>query len=304
MPWPSDLQRVVLATGTAAFTPRLETLRLSATGLETRGPGPPMGCLDSGVVHGGPRSSPPCPFFSSRLWRSVRATVAPVPDISAELWLQTLQRCPSWPACRCRAGKSCARSVPALFLDHKRFHGAYGREATDAMPSTFHGAGLPALLHLGDAAKALDWYDDFVTIVHPGEAVARRQMVTRRAWCNEHAQVLLGEAMERGPVMLSWRHIANAHENTARATTWWCMNLCTSWTCAAADANGCPLASGASWHRTGRGAYEAWWNAGAFCQDFRERVILAERLALKALATDAYGATSQPIFCRGLRGLL
>ncbi len=34
------------------------------------------------------------PPFLNRLWRSVRATVAPVPDISAELWLQTLQRYP------------------------------------------------------------------------------------------------------------------------------------------------------------------------------------------------------------------
>ena len=54
------------------------------------------------------------------------------------------------------------------------------------------GAGLPALLHLGDAAKALDWYDDFVTIVvHPGEAVARRQMVDEAGVVHEHAQVLL-----------------------------------------------------------------------------------------------------------------
>jgi len=30
----------------------------------------------------------------NRLWRRVRATVAPVPDISATLWLQTVQRYP------------------------------------------------------------------------------------------------------------------------------------------------------------------------------------------------------------------
>ena len=34
------------------------------------------------------------PPLLNRLWRRVRATVAPVPDISATLWLQTLQRYP------------------------------------------------------------------------------------------------------------------------------------------------------------------------------------------------------------------
>jgi hypothetical protein len=41
-------------------------------------------------------------------------------------------------------------------------------------------------------AKALDWYDDFVTIVvHPGEAVARRQMVDEAGVVHEHAQALV-----------------------------------------------------------------------------------------------------------------
>ena len=34
------------------------------------------------------------PPFLDRLWSRVRATVAPVPDISATLWLETLQRYP------------------------------------------------------------------------------------------------------------------------------------------------------------------------------------------------------------------
>ena len=117
------------------------------------------------------------PPFLNRLWRSVRATVAPVPDISAELWLQTLQRYPflarlSLP----EQGK--LRALSALFLDQKQFHGAHGLEVTDAMAIDIAAQACLPLLHLGDAAKALDWYDDFVTIVvHPGEAVARRQMV-------------------------------------------------------------------------------------------------------------------------------
>ena len=70
------------------------------------------------------------PPFLNRLWRSVRATVAPVPDISAELWLQTLQRYPflarlSLP----EQGK--LRALSALFLDQKQFHGTHGLEVTE-----------------------------------------------------------------------------------------------------------------------------------------------------------------------------
>ena len=151
-----------------------------------------------------------------RLWSRVRATVAPVPDISATLWLQTLQRYPFLAALSLH-DQSKLRALSALFLHHKEFHGAHGLVVTDTMAIDIAAQACLPLLHWGDPAKALDWYDDFVGIVlHPGEAVARRQTVDEAGVVHEHTQVLLGEAMERGPIMLSWEHVANATENTAR----------------------------------------------------------------------------------------
>ena len=156
------------------------------------------------------------PPLLNRLWRRVRATVAPVPDISATLWLQTLQRYPFLAALPLH-DQAKLRALSALFLDQKEFHGAHGLVVTDAMAIDIAAQACLPLLHWGDPARALGWYDDFVGIVlHPGEAVARRQTVDDAGVVHEHTQVLLGEAMERGPVMLSWQHVANATENTAR----------------------------------------------------------------------------------------
>ncbi|MFP5446125.1 MAG: zinc-dependent peptidase, partial [Betaproteobacteria bacterium] len=113
------------------------------------------------------------PLFN-RLWSRVRATVAPVPDISATLWLQTLQRYPFLAALSLH-DQAKLRALSALFLHHKEFHGAHGLVVTDAMAIDIAAQACLPLLHWGDPAKALDWYDDFVGIVlHPGEAVARR----------------------------------------------------------------------------------------------------------------------------------
>ena len=65
------------------------------------------------------------PPLLNRLWRRVRATVAPVPDISATLWLQTLQRYPFLAALSLH-DQSKLRALSALFLHHKQFHGAHG----------------------------------------------------------------------------------------------------------------------------------------------------------------------------------
>lgn len=238
------------------------------------------------------------PPLLHRLWSRVRATVAPVPDISAELWLQTLQRCPFLAALSLH-DQSKLRALSALFLDQKQFHGAHGLTVTDALAIDIAAQACLPLLHMGEAAKVLDWYDDFVTIVvHPGEAIARRQVVDEAGVVHEQAQVLLGEAMERGPIMLSWQHIANTHENTARGHNVVVHEFVHKLDMRSGDANGCPpLPGGFMGARTGRAAYEAWWNAWEPAyQDFRDCVIMAERFGAERPWLDAYGATSQSEF--------
>ena len=114
------------------------------------------------------------PAFWNRLRSSLRATLAPVPDIPATQWLETLQRHP-FLAALSLPDQAKLRALSALFLDGKQFHGAHGLEVTDAMAIDIAAQACLPLLHWGDPQDALGWYDDVVTIVvHPGEAVARR----------------------------------------------------------------------------------------------------------------------------------
>ncbi|MFP5446667.1 MAG: zinc-dependent peptidase, partial [Betaproteobacteria bacterium] len=115
---------------------------------------------------------------------------------------------------------------------------------------------------------------------------------------HEHTQVLLGEAMERGPIMLSWEHVANATENTARGHNVVVHEFVHKLDMKSGEPNGCPpLPAGFMGTRTGRAAYEAWWAAWEPAyEQFRERVILAERFGAERPWLDAYGATSQSEF--------
>ena len=53
--------------------------------------------------------------------------------------------------------------------------------------------------------------------------------------------------MERGPVMLSWQHIANAHENTARGHNVVVHEFVHKLDMRSGNANGCPPCLQASW---------------------------------------------------------
>jgi Mlc titration factor MtfA (ptsG expression regulator) len=110
------------------------------------------------------------------------------------------------------------------FLLEKEFHGAHGLVVTDAMALSIAAQACLPLLHLaGPTAQsprnpmdALDWYDDFVGIVvQPGAAVAMREATDAAGVVHRYREVLAGEAMDRGPVMLSWEDVAQAGQVAA-----------------------------------------------------------------------------------------
>ena len=238
------------------------------------------------------------PAFWNRLRRSLRATLAPVPDISATLWLQTLQRTPFLAALPLH-DQAKLRALSALFLHHKQFHGAHGLVVTDAMAIDIAAQACLPLLHWGDAAQALGWYDDFVTIVvHPGEAVARRESMDEAGVVHHYTEVLAGEAMERGPIMLSWRHVEDAAHNAHHGSNVVVHEFVHKLDMRSGQANGCPpLPAGFLGTHSARAAHEAWWAAWepAYAQ-FREAVIKAERFGAAWPWLDAYGATAPAEF--------
>lgn len=141
-----------------------------------------------------------------RAWRRWRddAAVArrPIPD---DLWKRTLVR---WPFLRRSeaAAEAELRRLTSLFLDRKEFNAAGGLRMTDAIAVAIAAQAALPVLRLG-----LGSYDGFVGIVvHPGPVRARREHRDDAGIVHEYDEELAGEAMEGGPVMLSWQDVRAA----------------------------------------------------------------------------------------------
>jgi hypothetical protein len=130
----------------------------------------------------------------------------PIPDA---IWELTLKRFPFL----CRRSKEDLhelRRICSLFLDSKEFYGANGFELrNDIVVAVAAQACLP-VLKLG-----LNHYDGFVGIVmHADTVVAQRERRDDVGVVHAYDEVLAGEAMGGGPIMLSWNDIYGAGQAT------------------------------------------------------------------------------------------
>lgn len=136
-------------------------------------------------------------------WRERREAAAvarrPIPD---RLWRRTLKR---YPFLVDGPGRDEARlrRMTSLFLDLKEFSGAHGLEVRDDIAVAIAAQACLPVLNIG-----LHAYDGFVGIVvHPGQARVRREHVDEDGVVHVGDEVLSGEAVQGGPVMLSWRDV-------------------------------------------------------------------------------------------------
>ncbi len=145
--------------------------------------------------------------------RSLRQPT-PVPDA---LWQSTLAAHPFLSALD-STEQGRLRLLCTHFLTEKEFHGANGLVLTDAMALAIAAQACLPLLHMHgtsgeavrDPLKLLDWYGDFVGIVvQPGAVVARRKTTDGAGVVHHYNEVLAGEAMDRGPLMLSWEEVGS-----------------------------------------------------------------------------------------------
>lgn len=138
-----------------------------------------------------------------RAWREAR--VLRERAIPPALWASTLAHYPflaRLPA----ADRDALQRLSTLFLARKEFTGTGGLAVTDAMAVAVAAQACLPVLRLG-----LHWYDGFVGIVmHPSEVVAQREHQSEDGVVHRFEEVLSGEAMEGGPVMLSWPDVAQA----------------------------------------------------------------------------------------------
>jgi len=141
-----------------------------------------------------------------RWWRSRREARAlqrrAIPDA---LWQRTIAHYPF--LARLSADDLLElRRLASLFLDSKEFHGAHGFVVNDDVAVAIAAQACLPVLRLG-----LDGYRSFVGIVvHSDQAVARREVVDEDGLVHQYDEVLSGEAMEGGPLMLSWRDVHEA----------------------------------------------------------------------------------------------
>ncbi|HEX6363322.1 MAG TPA: M90 family metallopeptidase [Albitalea sp.] len=135
--------------------------------------------------------------------RTLRTRAIPEP-----LWALTLARYP-FLARRRDADRAALRELATLFLAQKEFTGAHGFVVTDEIAVAIAAQACLPVLRLG-----LGSYAGFVGIVvHPDEVVARRVVTDEAGVVHHYDETLTGEAMEGGPVMLSWHDVEAAGES-------------------------------------------------------------------------------------------
>lgn len=205
-----------------------------------------------------------------------------IPDA---LWQLTLAHYP-FLADRPAADQSHLRKLTAQFLTQKEFSGAHGLVVTDEMAVAIAAQACLPILNLG-----LKLYDDFKGIVlHPGAMLARRSVVDAAGVNHFYKEEIAGEAMEGGPITLSWQDVAASSERQARGYNVVIHEFVHKLDMRDGTANGCPPLPNrdakVQWQAAMQTAYEA----------FKERVVMAERFGFEKPWLDAYGATSPAEF--------
>lgn len=235
--------------------------------------------------------------WPKRLFQRLRirfgATSADLPE---PLWQATLLNYP-FLASQPTEALARLRQLTRLFLDQKEFHGAQGLKITDEIAVTIAAQACLPILYFGTTEQALSWYDDFVGIVvHPSEVVAKRQSVDEAGVVHNYSEVVSGEAMDAGPVMLSWHDVAATSPEQGYCVV--IHEFVHKLDMRDGQADGCPpLPPGFMGARSARGARQAWEATlrSAF-DDFSEQVIRAERFGAPPPWLDPYGAESMGEF--------
>lgn len=210
------------------------------------------------------------------------------------LWTTTLARLPFLQ--QAAAGELPElRHLTAQFLTSKQFHGAGGLEIRDDMAVTIAAQACLPVLHLRTPLRGVDWYDDFVGIVvYPGAARARRETMDDAGIVHQYDEVLSGEAMQDGPVMLSWQDVADAGAAAHAGYNVVIHEFVHKIDMRDGVADGCPpLAAGFMGAARSSDARRIWRTTlQRHYHDFCDQLSLADRFGAPLPWLDRYGATA------------
>lgn len=173
--------------------------------------------------------------------------------IDAETWARTLARLP-FLAARTPQERMRLHAMAEDFLARKTVSGAAGVEPDDDLRAMIAAQACLPVLQLG-----LQWYRDFVEIVvYPGAFRAPRRLVDDDGVVHEWTDDLAGEAMEGGPVVLSWDDIDGAGRAAGCSVV--IHEFAHKLDLADGEADGCPpmpAAQAARWRRVLHEAHES-----------------------------------------------
>ncbi len=174
------------------------------------------------------------------------------------------------------------RRLSGQFLRDKEFHGAQGLVITDEIALAITAQAVLPVMHLG-----LGWYDDFVGIVvYPGQMLARRNTQDEAGVVHAWGEVVAGEAMDQGPVVLSWADVREAGQHPEDAYNVVIHEFVHKLDMRDGQADGCPPLPS-------RAARKQWLDVMASEHAaFREQVVIAERFGGAPTWLDPYGAQS------------
>jgi Mlc titration factor MtfA (ptsG expression regulator) len=178
------------------------------------------------------------------------------------------------------------RAMVVKFLGDKEFNGAHGLPISDAMAVAIAAQACLPVLHLG-----LHWYDDFKGIVvHPGAMLARRVVVDAAGVVHHFKEALSGEAMQHGPVTLSWADVAASGDSAQAGHNIVIHEFVHKLDMRTGSADGCPpLPSRLAW--------ESWRvTMQASYVRFQAKLTMAERFGAEPPWLDAYAATAPAEF--------
>ena len=233
-----------------------------------------------------------------------RSTGLTPPAVPAALWQATVAARPflQLPP----AQDAHLQALVAHFLQSKEFSGAAGLQVSDAMAVDIAAQACLLLLHWGTPAQALRWYGDFVGIVvYPGDVRVRRHSVDEAGVAHFYDEVILGEAMEGGPVVLSWAAVQTSLQPPSEegaeaglASNVVIHEFAHKIDMRNGDAEGCPpLPPGFMGTTSARAAREAWRRAwSAAYEHFQDQVTLAQRFGAPSPWLDSYGAEAPEEF--------
>ncbi len=213
------------------------------------------------------------------------------PRIPDEAWQATLARY-RFLGDLAPAAQQRLRQLAARFLRDKQFHGAHGFTITDEVALAIAAQAVLPILNL---KGGLDWYDDFVGIVvHGSEVVAHRVATDATGVVHEYDEVVAGEAMDRGPVMLSWQDVVASGETSDSGYNVVIHEFAHKIDMRAGAADGCPpLPPGFRGSTSEREARAAWLAVlQPAYEALREKVTIAERFGGEPPWLDDYGAQS------------